>query len=162
MTYVDEILRLAREQVGITEATGHNDGVPSERYCGGRLEPWCAHFVAWVYRTAGCPLPGDVPPEQHTPNPIALVAELRNRLAAVDRLCDGPTPGGLVLFETRMGSDPSSSTVAHHVGIVESLDGVGGVVWTIEGNAGDKVQRIRYARRRLRARAWCYAAPPTG
>lgn len=162
MSFVDGILEAARSQVGVAEATGRNDGPPSERYCGGRMEPWCAHFVAWCYRKAGCPLPGDVEPSLKRPNPCALVATLRNQLAGANQLCDGPTVGGLVLFETRMGSDPATSSVSHHVGLVDCIDVAAGMVWLIEGNAGNKVQRIRYTRRRLKARAWCYSAPPSG
>ncbi|RKR83176.1 CHAP domain-containing protein [Mucilaginibacter gracilis] len=43
-------------QIGVREATGHNDGVMVEtylHYCGlGKGEPWCASFVCWTFGQA--------------------------------------------------------------------------------------------------------------
>ena len=49
----------AKTQIGVREATGNNDGVPSERYSNGQKEPWCANFVSWCFRESGNPLPGN-------------------------------------------------------------------------------------------------------
>lgn len=51
------ILSIAQSQIGVREATGHNDGPRVEaylHYTGNRKgEPWCASFVSWVYGQAG-------------------------------------------------------------------------------------------------------------
>ncbi|WP_231582719.1 peptidoglycan-binding protein [Pedobacter sp. BMA] len=55
------ILQVAESQLGIHEATGHNDGEVVERYLlytgNTKGDPWCASFVSWVYGQAGCRQP---------------------------------------------------------------------------------------------------------
>lgn len=47
------VIDTALSQVGVREATGHNDGVAVEKYlkvCGlGKGYAWCAAFVSWIY-----------------------------------------------------------------------------------------------------------------
>jgi len=51
------ILRIAKSQLVVREATGKNDGKEVEAYLGytgnRKGEPWCASYVSWVYRMAG-------------------------------------------------------------------------------------------------------------
>ena len=53
----NQLLNIAMSQVGISEATGNNDGPEVEkylRYTGKQKgEPWCAAFVSWVFSQAG-------------------------------------------------------------------------------------------------------------
>ncbi len=48
------IIDSALSQVGVREATGHNDGVAVEKYlktCGiGKGNAWCAAFITWNYK----------------------------------------------------------------------------------------------------------------
>jgi CHAP domain len=155
MTRIDEILRIAREQLGTIEATGNNDGAPSVLYAGGRREPWCADFVAYVFRQAGCPLPGDVVPSLKQGNPIALVTRLELELTRAGWETPGPSRGGIVCF--RFGGDVGH-TEQHHVGIIE--DAGSAAVSTIEGNSANGVHRRVYSRIRLASCVSSYAAVP--
>lgn len=53
----EQILCIARSQIGVVEATGLNDGKQVEtylRYTGNQKgDPWCASFVSWVFGQAG-------------------------------------------------------------------------------------------------------------
>lgn len=136
-----KIVELAQAQIGIKEATGKNDGVPSEKFAGGRREAWCAHFVAWLYRECGKPLPGDVMPTKTRANPIASVKAMHTQCARAKLLVENPEPGDVIFFNSRGDSDAGNGW---HVGIVESTDAVG--VNTIEGNSANGVYRRRYKR----------------
>jgi len=52
-----QLITIAASQVGVREATGHNDGKAVEAYLAvtglGKGYPWCASFISWVYRKAG-------------------------------------------------------------------------------------------------------------
>ncbi len=58
---INQLLTIAQSQVGVREATGHNDGQAVERYLrytgNKKGEPWCAAFVSWVFARAGYPQP---------------------------------------------------------------------------------------------------------
>ena len=161
-------LEYAKSKIGVREATGKNDGPEIDIFTGGRHEPWCAHFVAWCFRMAGAPLPGDVAPNKKTPNPIAWVEGMERQLKKAKRwtarvvpdeipddlihaisIFDGqtlatPEPGDIIFFADRMGSDAPSSSGQRHVEIVETIDDVLGNVHTIGGNKGNRVGRFRY------------------
>lgn len=57
----ERVLDIACLQLGVREATGHNDGPEVEKYLaytGNRKgEPWCASFVSWVFGQAGLKQP---------------------------------------------------------------------------------------------------------
>lgn len=122
-------LRAAQSQVGVREASGSNDGLPAQRYCGGRNEAWCGNFVSWAFRQAGHPLPGNQ-------RSLASVAHMQNVMQREGRFHTGtPQPGDIVFFKDASGH-------ACHVGIVESVSN--GRVQTIEGNSGNQVARRSY------------------
>ena len=54
---INQLLNIAKSQIGVREATGNNDGEAVERfllYTGNKKgEPWCAAFVSWVFGQAG-------------------------------------------------------------------------------------------------------------
>jgi len=56
-----KILSIARSQIGVREATGHNDGGQVQQYLHyvgfKKGAPWCAAFVSWVFGRAGFDLP---------------------------------------------------------------------------------------------------------
>ena len=140
-------LDYAISKLGVREATGNNDGPDVDVFTGGRREPWCAHFVAWCFRMAGNPLPGDVVPSPKRANPIASVAAMERKLAqAIIGDCVFPpdhiiSPGEVIFFKSRVASDPGRG---RHVGIVERYDADTETVHTIEGNTGDGVRRRAY------------------
>lgn len=130
------VLEIAQAQLGVKEATKSNDGEPSVRYMGGRKEPWCGHFVAWVYRQAGKPIPGDVVPTTKRANPLASVAFLERVFKEHEWYYREPKPGDLVFYKDRGQSDPGKG---RHVGLVVLVDAQNRSFSTIEGNWGDCV-----------------------
>lgn len=155
---IDRVLARARAELdaGVREATGHNDGVPSERYCGGRQEPWCAAFVAWLFREEGQPLPGDVEPSLHVANPIALVATMEARLLERQWLRQVGERGDIVFFAHRQNSD--AAVTGRHVGIIESCNRTTFVC--VEGNCGDRIQAVTYLRARTNMIVTSYGRVP--
>lgn len=126
-------LQHARSQIGVRERTGRNDGTPATRYSNGRREPWCANFVAWSYRKAGKPLPGNQ-------RSLASVQYMEDQMKSAGKFHRGtPKPGDIIFFKNRGGSDRGRG---RHVGIVESVKN--GRVHTIEGNSGNRVRRRSY------------------
>lgn len=109
------ILDIARREIGVRELTNHNDGQQVEAYlaCTGlkKGEPWCAAFVAWVFKQAGYSAPRSAWSPDLFPN---------------WRVVKVPAPGDVlgVYF-------PNLKRIAH-VGIIEMTDGDWCV--TVEGN----------------------------
>jgi len=136
-------LDYAISKIGVREATGNNDGPDVDVFTGGRREPWCAHFVAWCFRAAGTPLPGDVSPTVKRANPIASVATMERYLLkrGLSGKYDQPHAGWPIFFKSRVASDPGRG---RHVGIVERYDADTETVHTIEGNTGNGVRRRAY------------------
>lgn len=126
-------LDLAVSQIGVEEATGNNDGIPSARYSGDRLEPWCANFVAWCYREAGTSLPGNQ-------RLLASVQYMEDKIKESGKFIPAnvviPNPGDVIFFANRGDSDKGPG---RHVGIVEKFEG--GKVHTVEGNVSNRVAR---------------------
>lgn len=130
-------LEAARSQVGVREATGNNDGIPSQRFMNGRQEPWCANFVAWSFRQTGHPLPGNQ-------RSLASVQYMEDQMKGAGkwspRQAAQPKPGDIIFFANRGASDRGGG---RHVGMVEKVEN--GRVYTIEGNSGNQVARRSYA-----------------
>lgn len=133
----ERALNMARSQLGVREATGNNDGLPSQRYMNGRREPWCANFVAWSFRQTGNPLPGNQ-------RSLASVQYMEDQMKAKNkwfrRGAAQPKPGDVIFFANRGASDKGPG---RHVGIVEKVEN--GRVYTVEGNSGNGVKRRSYS-----------------
>lgn len=157
VSMVDAVLELAREQLGIVEATGKNDGLPSTRYMGGRQEPWCAHLIAWLFREVGAPLPGDVVPTPSRANPLAGVAHLERVCAEHGWQVSSPMRGDIIVFGSREESDKGPGM---HIGIVEVATWPSATIGTIEGNSSDGVHRRTYRRAGLDSRVSSYQRRP--
>lgn len=131
------VLNYARSQLGVTELTGNNDGIPAERYMQGDKLPWCAGFVLWVFRQAGYQLPGNQFKDR-------AVLELETQLSLLACELESPVPGALIFF--RKGH--SSAGPSGHVGIIEDVKSAKGdegfLITTIEGNSSNRVKRGRY------------------
>jgi hypothetical protein len=129
----------AAADVGVREASGHNDGPEVERYLAhvglGAGHPWCAAFVS--YELSAC---GVRNPRSAWSPAFASVAD---QVWTPRKASRSPRPGDVFsIYFARLGR-------VGHVGLVSSLDG--GYINTIEGNTsapgsrdGDGV----YARRR--------------
>ncbi|MGF1926306.1 MAG: peptidoglycan-binding protein [Bacteroidia bacterium] len=56
-TIRNQLIAIARSQIGVREATGKNDGLKVEEYLKlaklPKGNPYCAAFVSWVYHKAG-------------------------------------------------------------------------------------------------------------
>lgn len=140
------VTAIALQQKGIKELTGHNDGADIAKFTGGRQEPWCAHYVAWVFRSAGKPIPGDVVPTPTRANPLASVSFMQSVFEQHGWMVKDPQPGDVVFFKVRGASDAGSGK---HVGIVTAVSPpvAGATKWTVstvEGNMGDKVGTATY------------------
>lgn len=125
MTPLDYALR--ELAAGVREATGRNDGIPAQRYNHGEAKPWCAAFVAWCFREAGQPLPG----QRHK---LPSVDYMERQLRKFGAQVASPAPGDIVCFLWRMDSDTGPG---RHVGIVEAVRAP--LVATIEGNVRNRV-----------------------
>jgi len=131
----NELLKIAKSQIGVREATGNNDGIQVEAYLtytgNKKGEPWCASFVSWVFGQAGFKQPRSA----WSP---ALFPQLRQVKTAKPALVFG------IYF-------PTKGRIAH-VGLVEKQQG--DWLYTIEGNTnlagsreGDGVYRkLRHSR----------------
>jgi cell wall-associated NlpC family hydrolase len=135
----DELLKIARLQLGLKETTGKNDGPEIQKFTGGRQEPWCAHFVAWCFREIGKPLPTDQVPSPTQHNPLASVLHMKKVFDKNKWVTDIPQPGDIVFFSTRGKSDAG---VGRHVGIVEKIEKDHFI--SIEGNLGNAVKRVKH------------------
>lgn len=155
-TLVDRVLALARAELeaGVAESGGPNAGLPSTRYMGGRCEPWCSWFVLWLFREAGAPIPGDVPPDGNA-SALAGVEHLERVFESHGWLARKPMRGDLVFFAGRGGSDHGPG---RHVGIVERV-GLS-TVDVISGNEGDAVKRTTYRAAGLDALITSYGRVP--
>ncbi|WP_240186663.1 C40 family peptidase [Pedobacter namyangjuensis] len=133
--YRQQIIAIAKSQVGIREATANNDGVDVEKYLAytgnQKGDPWCASFVSWVFGKAG----------YHQPK-----SAWSPDLFPKKRQAQEPTIA--MVFGIYY---PKLKRIAH-CGLVSKLNG--NWVYTIEGNTnvsgsreGDGVyQRIRHKR----------------
>lgn len=136
---------IALTQLGVSELSGQNDGVPAERYNRGDELPWCAAFCLWC--------------NEHSDE--VLIAENNVRFYA-NRAVQGfeddmkkrgwwlpvqvtvPKRGDLIFFGDRGASD--KSLAGRHMGIIEKVVQSEKfpffILTTVEGNLGNKVQRV--------------------
>lgn len=151
-----DIVAVALSQVGIRESSGKNDGIPSERYAGGRQEPYCAHFIAWLFRQTGRPLPGDVVPTRTRANPLASVAFMHRVFKEHGWLVVDPRPGDVVFMKTRGRSDRGPG---HHVALVVGVElaGAEACLHCVDANWGNAVCRVQ--RRKSDPSIWAFGRP---
>lgn len=135
----ETLIGIAREELGVQERTGHNDGDRIAEYLRytllGEGHEWCAAFVSWCFGRAGFV-------EPRTPWSPALFPQQR-LLRRVEEAQAGDVAGFWVREKGRIG----------HVGLVEV--GVGlergindpagsdSYLITIEGNKANAVRRVR-------------------
>ena len=131
------VVEVALSQIGVREQPkGSNRGPVVDVYTGKRPEPWCAHFVAWCFRQAGRPIPGDVEPAPKRANPLASVSFTERVFKEHGWAVMEPAPGDVVFFTTRGRSDRGPG---RHIGIVVEVNLTHVVV--VDGNWGDAVSK---------------------
>lgn len=143
---VDEVLKIARSQMNVKEATGKNDGIQVEKYLAsvslGKGFPYCQAFVYWVFNEACKNL------KRTNPVPkTAGVLDCFNKAKEKYLVIGTPKPGdqGIMSFGAGKG----------HTFIVNEVDGL--YVHTFEGNtsadptipAEDREGQGNFERRRL-------------
>lgn len=124
----DDIVEVALSQVG------NVGGQPYWSWYGfGSRVEWCACFVSWCADQCGYIEAGTFPKFSYCD---AGIAWFKSRGQWQTRgYC--PSPGDIIFF------DWNNNGVSDHVGIVESCDGY--YVYTVEGNANNAVQQLRYS-----------------
>jgi hypothetical protein len=122
MSSVQDVLRIAASQIGVTESPAGSNRQRFSTELNRPAEPWCADFVVWVMRQAGITLP----------NESAYTPYMLNGFRSAGASPGTPKSGDCVFFNFSGGRTPQ------HVGIVSAVN-VDGSLITIEGNtsAGD-------------------------
>jgi hypothetical protein len=131
VTTPSEVLLIAANQIGIAENPPKSNATPFSDWYGFH-DAWCAMFQSWCFDQAGLPL-GPGPKGAAWCSAMADWFDLQGRLVYGT---GGLRAGDVIFFEwgtTAGGYD--------HVGIVERVHG-DGFITTIEGNMGDRVQRL--------------------
>ena len=137
------------QEIGVREATKHNDGKRVEaylHYCGlPKGYAWCAAFVSWCYGQAGMDKPRNA-------QASALFPKERIIWKRGEHLKNQPTPqpGDLAGFYY-----PEHHRIAH-VGFVDSFTTK--YVYTVEGNTNDNGSREGdgvYRKKRLIRQVYC-------
>lgn len=122
-----QALANATSQIGVREATGHNDGAQIAKYRNGldNNAAWCASFVSWCYKG------NDVFGYQAGVSGIQMAAKSKGLYSEKGSYI--PKPGDVMIQKNG----------ASHTGIVESVDS-DGTIHTIEGNTSNAVRRRSY------------------
>lgn len=125
MSTANDILEIARSQIGTKESPAKSDNVKYNTAYYGRevsdgKHPWCAVFVWWVFREAGAP-------ELYYGGGETAYCPTLMSFHKKQKVTDY-RPGDIVFFNF------SGRSSAGHVGICESWDGT--YITTIDGNTG--------------------------
>ena len=125
MPTANDILEIARSQIGTKESPAKSDNVKYNTAYYGRevsdgKHPWCAVFVWWVFREAGAP-------ELYYGGGETAYCPTLMSFHKKQKVTDY-RPGDIVFFNF------SGRSSAGHVGICESWDGT--YITTIDGNTG--------------------------
>lgn len=143
---------LARQEL----AAGVREPEAYARYSGGRDEAWCAHFVSWLFRTAGKPLPGSVVPGPGVWSPTAGCNYIAKRMSEEGKILPAgaiPQPNDIILYKSADRKTGGFQTpglygfpfVYGHIGLVTDVVEENGVkkVVSIEGNYSNKVALVK-------------------
>ena len=135
------LLSIARQQIGVREKSGHNDGEKVESYLASvglkKGQPWCAAFISWVFKQGG-----------YTKPCTAWSPALFNPIVKTHLVKPANVFGIWFPKLKRVG----------HVGLVERQEG--SWIISIEGNtniAGSREGDGVYRRRRLAKNIYVYA-----
>lgn len=121
MTTAEQILQVARAELGYKESPAGSNRTKYGAWFGLNGQPWCMMFIQWCFRQAGAQ---DLLP--------ALTASCGALMRAAQAkglwITGGYRPGDVVIYDFPGGA------ATDHCGIVEQL--AGGGIMAIEGNTG--------------------------
>lgn len=146
-TSIQLVTTIYRNEIGVREQTGHNDGIRVETYLASchlsKGNPWCAAFITWTYRTAGIKavVSGYAPNWFQGKNIIYVRGSKKNT---------SPQPADVfgIYF-------PAKKRIAH-VGFIDEWKS-GSLAITVEGNtneAGSREGDGVYRKRRLKSQIY--------
>ncbi|MBD1434382.1 CHAP domain-containing protein [Sphingobacterium sp. DN00404] len=131
-----DIINIARQEIGVREATGNNDGDRVEeylRYTGlGKGYAWCSAFVSWCYGQAGLA-------EPRNPWSPALFPNARTYCRS-DACRRSPMLMQINPVDI-FGIYGQRHRRINHVGLVKDIQGK--YLITIEGNSNNRVESKR-------------------
>lgn len=123
MTTAEQILQVARGELGYKESPAGSNRTKYGAWFGLNGQPWCMMFVQWCFRQADAQ---DLLP--------ALTASCGALMRAAQAkgcwVTGGYQPGDVVIYDF-----PGNNVKTDHCGIVEQL--AGGGIMAIEGNTGE-------------------------
>jgi len=135
------IVDVARTQLGVSEKTGKNDGIPAQRYMRGDALAWCAGFVLWCLAQSDNRWRHAFDAKHYTCRRVSgLVSVAGEQGLFRPRKGYLPQPGDIVFFSN---ATSDVGVQGNHCGIVDEV--AEGRVRTIEGNTSNKVARRDYA-----------------
>ena len=123
----ERIVDIAVREIGVREATGHNDGKRVEEYLAytglGKGHAWCAAFVSWCYGQAGLAVP------RNAWSPALFPLARRYTAQQINQ--------GNVRQADLFAIYSSSLQRINHVGIVRKKES--NWILTVEGNVDNRV-----------------------
>lgn len=123
----EDVLHIARQEIGNGEVGANNRGKHVRKYLGGKEgQAWCAAFVSYCIEQ-GAAYCGVQQPVKRAHG----AKKLFHRIGKAGSFVERPRPGDVVCWHRgRVGSWQG------HIGIVESYDAATDTMTTIEGNRG--------------------------
>ena len=124
MATVDDILKIAKAEIGVKESPANSNNVKYNTWyygksVNGSAYPWCAAFVSWVFSQVDSTL---------IKKSVSCM-DIGNWFKSNNQWkTNNPQPGDVVFFKFN-----TNSRWTNHIGLVESVD-TDGSINTIEGN----------------------------
>ncbi|NGF56518.1 CHAP domain-containing protein [Parapedobacter sp. SGR-10] len=147
----DRILHIAQNEIGVREATGHNDGKRVEEYLRythlGKGHQWCAAFVSWCYGQAGLSQPRNpwspaLFPKARTYGAMRSTSATIVETQSLSRIFgDVASLQNNIHYADIFGIYSPTARRINHVGLVKGVQEQ--YLITIEGNSSDKVESRR-------------------
>jgi len=132
---------IARTQLGVSEKTGKNDGIPAQRYMRGDALAWCAGFVLWCIHQSDSRWRHAFEAQHYKCRRVSGFIDVAGENGVFrPRKGYDPQPGDVIFFAN---ATSDIGVAGNHCGIVEHV--TAGRVHTIEGNSSNKVARRDYA-----------------
>lgn len=141
MSSAAKVLKIARNELGYKEKPANSNKTKYGKEYGMDANPWCAMFVWWVFKKAGCP------ELFYGGKKSAYCPTIADYYIAKKQIVDKDEGqfGDIVLF------DWNKNKSSDHIGIIEKNNGNGSYT-TIEGNTsydddsngGEVMRRTRY------------------
>lgn len=130
------IINIAQKEIGVSEATGNNDGERVEEYLRytklGKGHAWCSAFVSFCYGQAGLPEPR---------NPWSPALFPNSRTYCRGAACRRPPTRAKTLPADIFGIYGQKDRRINHVGLVKDVKR--SYIVTIEGNSNNRVESKR-------------------